>query len=197
MTSEELQRIEAHRKVQWLAYEKHLAEVEEIRALERACEEAVQHVLVMRAELLAARLDRRRAELAWKVLHLARGAELLDTFRGELRAIVRDLIDPLRIIREIRAKLRPLPCEAIDWAKFEAEFKRTYPEFHSNLVERYPDLTKMEMKVCTLLRVKLTSVDIATLVCLSERSVEGHRANARKKLGLAHGEDIIEVIAGI
>jgi DNA-binding CsgD family transcriptional regulator len=51
----------------------------------------------------------------------------------------------------------------------------------------------MELKICLLLR--LTSSDIAKVLCLSERSAETHRYNIRKKLGLGRGDDIHEVLA--
>jgi DNA-binding CsgD family transcriptional regulator len=51
------------------------------------------------------------------------------------------------------------------------------------------------MEVCELL--KLTSADIAKVLCLSDRSVEGHRLHIRRKMELAQGEDIHTVLAGI
>jgi DNA-binding NarL/FixJ family response regulator len=43
----------------------------------------------------------------------------------------------------------------------------------------------MELKVCALPKLKLTSADIGKLLCISERSVEGHRYHIRKKMRLA------------
>jgi hypothetical protein len=197
MSREELHSIEAHRKSERLAYLKHLAELEELRALEQAYEQTAQEVLVLRAELLDARLDRQRAELAWQAIHLARQTELVGTFRNELRAIIREESDPFHIIRQIRKKLKESPCESIDWMTFDGEFRQTYPEFQTNLIARYPELTGTELKVCALLKLKLTSADIAKLLCLSERSVEGHRLRICRKMGLAQGEHVHEVLAGI
>jgi DNA-binding CsgD family transcriptional regulator len=55
----------------------------------------------------------------------------------------------------------------------------------------------MELKVCSLLKLKLTSADMAKLLCLSERSIEFHRLNIRKKLGLKRGQDLGDILAGI
>jgi hypothetical protein len=197
MASQELDSSEAHRKAEWLAYQKHLAEMEELRALEQACEHAAQEVFVMRAQLIDAQLDRQRAELAWQVIGLARQSELLDSFRAQLRTIVRDVADPLRIIRQIREKVMGTPCEAIDWTTFDIEFHLTYPEFQSKLIVVNPEFTGTEIRVCTLLKLKLTSADIGTLLCISERSLQGHRLHIRRKMGLAQGEDIDKVLAGI
>lgn len=188
---------EAHRKAEWLAYHKHLAEVEELRALEQAYKQAAHEVLVLRAELLDAQLDRERAELAWRLLGLARGVELLDAFRGALRTIIHDAADPLQIIKQIKEKLKVSPCEAIDWTKLDVEFRQTYPEFQPRLISRYPELTEMEMKICALLRLKLTSADIGKLLCISQGSVKRHCLWIGKKMGLTRGEDVYNVLTGI
>jgi DNA-binding CsgD family transcriptional regulator len=130
-------------------------------------------------------------------MHLARQTELLGRFRNDLRAIMQQTTDPLSIVKQFKEKLKELPCEAIDWSKFDAEFRSTYPEFQSKLVQRWPALTGMELKVCSLLKLRLTSVDIGKLLCISERSVESHRYNIRKKMGLKRGEDLHEALAGI
>jgi DNA-binding CsgD family transcriptional regulator len=194
---EELDRNEAHRKAQWLAYQKHLAEVEELRALEQAYEQAAQEVLSMRAQLIDARLDSQRAELVWHALHLTQQTQLLDSFRGELRTIIGEVTNPLQIIRQIRERLKTSPCEMIDWTAFDAEFRSTYPEFRSKLVARYPELTGVEMRVCELLKVKVVPADIGTLLCISERRVREHRNRIRTKMGLIQGEDVHIVLATI
>lgn len=113
----------------------------------------------------------------------------------EIRAVYYCARPP--IARLVPERLKELPCEAIDWTQFEAEFSSTYPEFQTRLVHQYPELTGMEMKVCAFLKLRLTSADIARLLCLSERSVEGHRLRIRRKMGLGRGTDVHDVLAEI
>lgn len=194
---EELHDIEAHRKLEQLVYLKQIAEMEKRRAIEQAEAEAEREALNLRAQLLEVQLDRQRAELASQAMSLARQTEMLGTFRNDLRAIMRDGSDPLHIVRQFNEKLKQLPSQAVEWTKFEAEFRSIYPEFQTKLVQRYPDLTGMEMKVCALLKLKLISSDIARILSLSERSVEGHRLHIRRKMGVSQGEDVHAVLAGI
>jgi DNA-binding CsgD family transcriptional regulator len=130
-------------------------------------------------------------------MSLARQSELLGRFRNDLRQIMHDSSEPLQIVRKFREKLKELPCDSIDWTKFEAEFQRTYPEFRAKLMEKYPSLTKMEVRICSLVKVRLTALDISQLLCLSERTVENHRMNIRRKMELGKGEDLYELLAGI
>jgi tetratricopeptide (TPR) repeat protein/DNA-binding CsgD family transcriptional regulator len=194
---EELHSIEVHRKVEQLAYLKQIAEIEKRRAVELAEAQAEREALGLRTQLLEVQLDRQRAELASQAMNLARQAEMLGDFRDGLRTIIRDGNDPIHVVKQFNEKLKELPSQEINWTKFDAEFRATYPEFQSKLVQRYPELTGMEMKVCALLKLKLTSADIAKVLCLSDRSVEGHRLRIRKKMGLAQGEDVHIVLAEI
>jgi len=184
---------EAHKQAQLFEHRRQIAEMEKQRALDQA-EAKAEH---LRAQLLESQLQRKQQELASTAMHLAKQSEMLGRFRNDLRSIMRDSSDAIAIIKQFKEKLKELPCEAIDWSKFEAEFSQTYPDFQSKLLEVYPTLSKMEVKICSLLKLKLTSLDIAQLLCLSERSVEWHRSNVRKKLGVRRGQDVYEALDSV
>lgn len=56
--------------------------------------------------------------------------------------------------------------------------------FLRTLSSRHPDLTPMEIKVITFIREGRTTKEIAELLHVSARTVDVHRDNIRKKLGL-------------
>jgi tetratricopeptide (TPR) repeat protein/DNA-binding CsgD family transcriptional regulator len=149
----------------------------------------------LRSVQLQYQLDAKQRELAATAMSLARQSELLGRFRNELRQIVRDDSDPATGMKAVREKLKELPSEAIDWSKFEAEFQQAYPEFRARLMEKYPMLTKMEVRICSLVKVRLASMDISQLLNLSERTVETHRLNIRRKMELGKRADLYEVLA--
>jgi tetratricopeptide (TPR) repeat protein/DNA-binding CsgD family transcriptional regulator len=149
----------------------------------------------LRAEGLQSQLDAKQRELTSTAMSLARQTELLGRFRNDLRQILRDGTEPKRIVHQFHEKLKELPCESIDWTKFEAEFQGTYPHFRAQLSEKYPELTKMEVRICSLVMVRLTTPDIASLLCLSERTVENHRLNIRRKMRLERGVELYDLLA--
>ena len=59
-----------------------------------------------------------------------------------------------------------------------------HKEFIRHLRDIFPTLTPMEVKIAVLLRMNLTSPNIASLLFISHRTVEVHRAHIRKKMGL-------------
>ena len=73
---------------------------------------------------------------------------------------------------------------SMSWKEFETRFENVYEDFYKRLKERFPDLTAAEKKLCALLRLNLTSKEIAALTFQASQSVDMARYRLRKKLGL-------------
>ena len=63
--------------------------------------------------------------------------------------------------------------------------------FYDTLVKKYPDLTKTEIKLCSLLKLNLDSQDIAILQNVTLDSVYKARTRLRKKLKLDSDTDLV------
>jgi DNA-binding CsgD family transcriptional regulator len=137
------------------------------------------------------------SQLANNALLLASQSELLGNFRNDLRQIVREITEPIEALKKIKEKLKTLPCEQIDWMKFEAQFISVHPEFKAKLIEKFPELTPQETRICLLLRVGMKSYEIGRIICVSERGVENHRFNIRKKLGLKTEQTLTEFLQNL
>ena len=147
------------------------------------------------ADLLRLELNQKEQELTEKTRHLIKQTEALTQFRDDLRAMIRrsPADDPL--VKQIRERLQSLPESQLNWEDFDEQFKAVHPKFLHELTKKYPELTAMERKVCVLLRLNLTSVDIAKLLYLSERNIENHRYRIRKKLCLESAKSLHEFLA--
>jgi len=121
-------------------------------------------------------------QLGNTTLQLLAQAEMLSDLRTDLLKIARKMPPTEPAARELRERVKTLPCQSIDWEKFDTQFKAAHPEFVKKLLDRFPELTPMETRVCTLLRLNLKSHEIAKMFCLEERSIETHRFNIRRKL---------------
>ncbi len=137
-----------------------------------------------RAALLKIELEHKERELTEKTRHLIKQTDALAQFRDDLRAIIRRSPSDDPLVQEIKERVRNLPESQLNWEQFDEQFNLVHPAFHSKLLEKHPKLTKMERKVCTLLRLNMTSIDIAKLLYLSERNIENHRYRIRKKISL-------------
>jgi DNA-binding CsgD family transcriptional regulator len=69
------------------------------------------------------------------------------------------------------------------WLEADRASGGAYGREIDEIARRYPALTLMEQRVCVLVKAMLPSWRIAELLCISEKTVENHRINARKKIG--------------
>ncbi len=148
-------------------------------------------------EVQKLRGERMEHEISSQAIHLAAQTELVDKFRNDLRQIIREIDEPIAALKKIKEKLKELPCQQIDWPKFEVQFNEVHPEFREKLTAKFPDLTHMEQRIAAMVRMDLTSSDIARLFCITERAVEFHRLNLRKKLELKKEDSLPKFLTGI
>jgi DNA-binding CsgD family transcriptional regulator/tetratricopeptide (TPR) repeat protein len=164
-----------------------LSAVEVLLAIER------EKHLTEEARLKSEYLER---ELTNSTLQLLAQTELLSDLRDSLLAIVRRFPSDAATT-QLREKLKSLPTKAVDWEKFDTQFKAAHPECTKSLTEKYPGLTVTEVRICSLLRMHMKSEDIARLFALSERTIEVHRYNIRKKLSLSKQQDLSLFLASL
>ena len=80
---------------------------------------------------------------------------------------------------------------------FYTQAEKLHKDFAVRLNERFPDLTKQEKRLTTLLRLGFSSKYIATLMNISPKSVEICRHRLRTKFGLDRQESLTGFISGI
>ncbi len=68
--------------------------------------------------------------------------------------------------------------------EFEILFRQMHGGFYEKLLERCPDLTQSQLRTCALLRLNLSTKEIARLHNLSSASVDTTRHHIRQKLNL-------------
>lgn len=67
---------------------------------------------------------------------------------------------------------------------FISLFEKKYESFYKNLIIRHPNLTKTELILCALVRLNLTSKEIAEYTFVQHKSVQTQKNRLRKKLGI-------------
>ena len=73
---------------------------------------------------------------------------------------------------------------------FEKYIKEINNNFYQNLENKYPDLTDNEKKLCSLLRLKLSSKEIASILNITPKSVEVSRYRLRKKMNFSKNDNL-------
>jgi len=77
---------------------------------------------------------------------------------------------------------------------FDIYIKELNNTFFQNLEKKYPGLSDNEKKLCSLLRLKLTSKEIASILNITPKSVEVNRYRLRKKMNIKKEEKLSKII---
>lgn len=122
--------------------------------------------------------------LTAKALHLAGGAEKKAAFAEKLAALI-----PF-INKEGQTVLQSLTDEFVKpvddnlWEEFEKYFEKMHPAFLAKLVVRFPEMTTNDRKICAMVRLNLSTKEIALMVNRSVRTIEHAKYQIKKKLNL-------------
>lgn len=80
---------------------------------------------------------------------------------------------------------------------FRVYFDEVHPDFLNRLSQRYPNLSKIDLRLCAYLHIGMSTKEISALTYREVRSVESSRHRLRKKLGVPQGMSIQEFLADI
>jgi hypothetical protein len=71
-----------------------------------------------------------------------------------------------------------------EWDEFKIRFEELQPNFYDQLVRKFPDLTKSEVRLLILVHIGYTQKEIAEILNIAPDSVKKGRTRARKKLNI-------------
>ena len=64
------------------------------------------------------------------------------------------------------------------------QLKSTQPDFYIKLKEKYPKLSSLDMKICALVKMQISSKEIADILCVNTSSTEQSLYRIRQKMGI-------------
>jgi DNA-binding CsgD family transcriptional regulator len=150
-------------------------------------------------QFLKAQLEGKNRELASKALEMLRINETIESIIEKLEAIKKVNHDDekltttiLSIVSELEQRLR-----SNSWEEFEKIFNNIHSEFYQKLLEICPDISPSEIKIAALLKLNLTTKEIAAIAFKSESGVKSTRFRLRKKLGLNSDDNLIPFLMNL
>lgn len=134
-------------------------------------------------EKLINEIDLKRKELANTTMMAAKKNEVLMEIQGELSKDKNKFSNQFRL-KHIMNKINNAVKNKDEWKVFETNFNEVHEDFFRDILEKYPRLTGKDLKLCSYLKMNLSSKEIAPLMGISVRGVEVHRYRLRKKMKL-------------
>lgn len=91
-------------------------------------------------------------------------------------------------LRHIIHRLQKTNGSSNNWAEVEKTLANNNDAFFENLLKEYPNLTKNERKLCTLIHMNLSTKEIANITHQSVGSINVARSRLRQKFGLTDSD---------
>lgn len=144
-------------------------------------------------EKLDAELEFKKKELTTHALNLARKNEVLERLKMKAQELKREEQGSMgynELIRTINFDLQ----DDNNWKNFTSYFEQVHKDFHNNVKKKFPDLTPNELRLMALLKMNLSSKEIANILNVTADGIKKARYRLRKKLSI-QTEDSLEEIA--
>lgn len=84
-----------------------------------------------------------------------------------------------------------------DWEDFKVFFERVHPHFYPSLAKQIPNLSPSEIRLCTLLRLNMSTKDMASILKVAPDSIRIARYRLRKKLPLEEGDSLVKFMIDV
>lgn len=136
-------------------------------------------------ELIEKELEFKQKELVTKVLQLARKNEFLQKLESEVSALKSTVDNKINFSSDKIARM--IQHDAYDdqeWLQFSKEFSSLHEDFLDRLKSNYGSFTTNEIRLISLMKMNLSSKDIANILRISAEGIKKARYRLRKKINL-------------
>lgn len=166
------------------------------RVLEEQRHRNEENLLTRAKEQLEIEVKQRERELRTLAIQLTQRNQAFQVLKTEVEKIRAD---------SVKKKKKSLPKELIEsvkslesnWDTFRLRFDTVHAGFYQRLVTMFPELTETETKVCCLMKVDLSTKQIADVLLVSSRTIETHRLRIRRKIMKNRNVDLRKYLLSI
>jgi DNA-binding CsgD family transcriptional regulator len=169
-------------------------------AQRRRMEQSEQEIVRLQNEKLENEVQFKNKELALATMHLVQKGEILSSIQEELQKTLQKTQDGKALRDDLQRIMRMVQYDTQldnDWEQFAVHFDSVYGDFLKRLRERHPQLSPYDLRLSAYLRMNLSSKELAHLMNISVRGVEGSRYRLRKKLNLGGEDHLVEYLMNV
>jgi tetratricopeptide (TPR) repeat protein len=138
-------------------------------------------------------LEFKEKELTTHALHLAHKNEILLDLKKQLKDLKSKGTNSYqyqKIINNINLDIN----NDNNWQQFRSYFEEVHKDFNANILKTYPEVSNNDLRLMSLLKMNLSSKEIANILNISMEGVKKARYRLRKKLNLSTEESLQELV---
>lgn len=134
-------------------------------------------------------LEIRNKELAVKTIKETEQNELYQILINDLK-IIQSNVEENDTKKSVNHVINMINQNALynNWEEFELRFSNIYESYYEKLHVKHPSLSVLDKRICALIKLNLSTKEIANITKSSVRSIENCRTRLRKKLGLTNSK---------
>lgn len=157
-----------------------------------------QAMMELQEQTLKQELELRSKELSSYTLHIMQKNQFLEKLHQQVDEMLKDdRRDQRKPLKQLQLQINQHFNHDQHWEEFRNIFDQVHQAFFLKLKSHCDTLTRSELRIVALLKMNLTSADMATLLGISEDSIRVMRYRLRKKLNLPQGESLTMFIQSL
>jgi PAS domain S-box-containing protein len=153
----------------------HIHELEKGKEFELRTKQRLQTELELKDRELVSFL----LQLSQKNELLNKASKLLDSVRSSDSKKLKATVNQLHVL------LKSGIINQLDWSMVESQIEKSHPGFLGRLQVKHPTISEKDKKLCSYIRLGLSSKEISGLMNITPQSVEIARVRLRKKLAIS------------
>lgn len=143
-------------------------------------------------------LEQKRKQLTAMSLNLAQRNQMITEFKAQLGSLeASSTPEANALIHRMKRQVEQHLSIDQNWEEFNRQFQQIHKGFLSRLKQEYPKLTTGDLRLCALLKLNLSTNEIAALQGIAPQSVRITTYRIRKKMGLPKGTKLSEFLLSL
>ena len=145
------------------------------------------------------KLNYKNSEIQKFALHIVEKNEFIGDISKQIDKLKADVKDPLIAdkVRDLSSKVKYSLSVNSERQEFQKHIEQLNSEFFRRLEQQFPAITASEKKLTALLRLELSSKEIASILNISAKSVDMNRYRLRKKFEIQKDDSLSSFISNI
>lgn len=172
---------------QQLKYEAQQRQIVTLHGLEM--EKVEKELIALQNKQLENEIFLKKKELADANMHLVEREDAFARVKNEINKLYQRT-DDRDEVRTALQLLNSIEKNNESWDQFAAYFDQISDDFLKKLNARFPSLSRSDLKLCTYLRLNLSTKEIAKIMNISVRGVEMSRYRIRRKFNIGKKQSL-------
>lgn len=147
--------------------------------------------MVIKMQKQEAKLDKRNRELQMQALLMVRYTNQMVEVENGLRNLSSDANGLGTEIRRLLNIIKINRNMDKEWKKFDSYFSDVHKGFIDQLTVIFPSLTVKDIRLCSLLRLKLSNQEVAAIMNIEAKSISMAKYRLRKKMNIPKEVDLV------